>query len=155
MFVVFVWAIVLKSDAHCFVHISHGCSRFFPMQAVLQNDVFIPFWVDGLIVWQENDGVHCSAWWSCKALNGSQKEGCNRLSLHKGKQGIVRQVSGIAQHSPWHKVSRVLDRVNGAQSNESVSCKFLKLKRTLFSSYILENTCKVLNLTLYNSTQPN
>ena len=58
----------------------------------------------------------------------------------KGKQGIVRQVSGIAQHSARHKVSRVLERLNSVVHKESVSCLFLKLNHTLFPSYILENT---------------
>ena len=96
--------------------------------------------MDGLIDRWENDEVHYSVRWSWKALSGSRKEGCNGLSLHKGKQGIVRQVSGIAQHSVRCEVSRVLDRVNGAMLNESVDCKFLKIKRTLFLSYMLENT---------------
>ena len=62
------------------------------------------------------------------------------MSLHKDKEGIVKQVSGIAQHSAQCEVSRVLDRVNGAVLNESVDCKFLKFKRMLFPSYMLENT---------------
>ena len=78
--------------------------------------------MDRLIDGLENDGVPCSARWSCKALSRSWKEGCNGLSLHKGKQGIVRQVSSIAQHSARCEVSRVLDRVNGAVLNESVDC---------------------------------
>ena len=140
MFAVFVWASVLRSNAHCFVHVSHSCSHFSPMQVVLQGDVFIPFWVDGLIDWWENDEVHYSVRWSWKALSGSRKEGCNGSSLHKGMQGIVRQVSGIALHSARCEVSRVLDRVNGAMLNESVDCKSLKFKCTLFPSYMLENT---------------
>ena len=63
--------------------------------------------------------------------------GCHRT---KGKQGIVRQVSGIAQRSAQRKVSRVLERVNGAVHKESVSCMFLKLNHMLFPSYILKNT---------------
>ena len=62
--------------------------------------------------------------------------GCHCI---KGKQGIVRQVSGIAQRSARCKVSRVLERVNGAVHKESVSCMFLKLNHTFFPSYILEN----------------
>ena len=58
----------------------------------------------------------------------------------KGKQGIVRQVLGIAQRSARCKVSRVLEKVNDAMHKESVSCLFLKLNHTLFPSYILENT---------------